>query len=377
MAFTHTAFPKTNSALSIERYGKENATRPWQVVAGYLETLFAPYLPLITFNTTVERVEKINDEWTITLRKSNQTYHGQLQDFWWQEKFDAVVVATGHYSVPYVPPIQGLSETFKAFPEKFEHSKQWRSAENYVNKKVVVVGGNVSAGDLVSDLHNIVSAPLYLSQRGTNEMWEPAFELPNVDRRPRVQSFSPANGGTITFADGTTVSDFDKVIFGTGYRLSYPFLVPDPVTPKNRLSGFYQHVFKIGDPTLAVIGQVRAAISFRVFEYQAVAAARVLAGRAKLPATAIQRLWEEERLKERGDTTTFHDVKPDFAEYFGYLRFIAGATPYELPAWRDEWEILGFAVAQAKQAWWKKVKEWHDWKDEKARKEKEQVKARL
>lgn len=58
------------------------------------------------------------------------------------------------------------------------------------------------------------------------------------------------------FKDGSVVSDFDKIIFATGYRLSYPFLPFQAVTPQNRLSGFYQHIFRIEDPSLAVIGQV-------------------------------------------------------------------------------------------------------------------------
>jgi hypothetical protein len=36
---------------------------------------------------------------------------------------------------------------------------------------------------------------------------------------------------------------------------------------------------KIGDPSLALVGQVRAAISFRVYEYQSIAVARYFAGR--------------------------------------------------------------------------------------------------
>ena len=49
-------------------------------------------------------------------------------------KFDAVIVATGHYSVPYIPNISGLAETSKALPHSFEHSKAFRLPDNYVNK---------------------------------------------------------------------------------------------------------------------------------------------------------------------------------------------------------------------------------------------------
>lgn len=58
------------------------------------------------------------------------------------------------------------------------------------------------------------------------------------------------------FQDGTSINGVDKIIFATGYKLSYLFLPFEAVTPQNRLAGFYQHIFRIGDPSLAVIGQV-------------------------------------------------------------------------------------------------------------------------
>lgn len=118
------------------------------------------------------------------------------------------------------------------------------------------MGGSISAADLVVDLAAIVKGPLYLSQRGRNELLNAAFDLPGVVRKPPIKSISAHNGGVIEFEDGSTVENFDKIIFGTGYKLSYPFLDPEPVTKQNRLAGFYQHIFKIGDPSLAVVGQV-------------------------------------------------------------------------------------------------------------------------
>lgn len=134
MAFTHTPFPEINSALSVTRFGANNPTRPWQIIAGYIEDGFKNYRHLLSLNTTVERVEKFGKEWVVTLRKSDEKYRGKQQDYWWQEKFDAVIVATGHYTVPFVPAIWGIDEAYKAFPHKFEHSKSFRSEEDYVGK---------------------------------------------------------------------------------------------------------------------------------------------------------------------------------------------------------------------------------------------------
>ena len=134
MAFTHTPFPENNSADSIRRYGVNNPTRPWQVIERYIEDGFKEYRHLLSLSTTVERVEKVGEEWIVTLRKSDETYRGQTQDYWWQEKFDAVVVATGHYTAPYIPAIWGIDEAVKALPHKFEHSKSFRSPDDYVGK---------------------------------------------------------------------------------------------------------------------------------------------------------------------------------------------------------------------------------------------------
>jgi hypothetical protein len=163
----------------------------------------------------------------------------------------------------------------------------------------------------------------------------------------------PENNGTVHFADGTTLSNVDKNLFGTGYRLSYPFIKPNPVTSSNRLAGFYQHIFQISDPSLAVIGQVRAALSFRVYEYQAVAVARYFSGRADLPSVNEQEEWEKKRLVDKGEAGIFHEIAPELKEYFNGLRDIAGSPAknsdgYELPPWEDRWADEGFAVLALK-----------------------------
>jgi len=364
MAFTYKPFPTDNSADSILRLGKNNATRPWQVVAHYLEEIAEPFAHLISLNTHVERVRKTGKKWILTLRKTEFQYRGEKRDYWWNEEFDAVVVATGHYSVPNIPQIEGLKETWETLPNAFEHSKAYRSPERYVNKVVVVVGGNVSASDSVSDFHATVAPPLYLSQRGHNEVLNAAFNLPNVALKPQITHISqnPTDSSKLKlrFADGSEADSVDIIHFATGYRLSYPFLEPNPVTPNGRLGGFYQHVFNIKDSSLTVVGQVKAAISFRVYEYQAVAVARYFAGRGGgLPSPKEQDQWEVKRLQYKGPSSLFHEIKPDFGEYFRFLRDVAGKgeNGKELPDWKDEWAAKGFAVLERKVEWWQKMKE--------------------
>ncbi|KAJ5164469.1 uncharacterized protein N7500_006299 [Penicillium coprophilum] len=360
MAFTHTAIPMANSIASIEKFGRDNPTRPRQTVLRYLEELFVPFLHLLVLDTTVENATKTDDgQWKLTLRRRN-VQHGTSnapRDYWWEEQFDALVVASGHFTVPSLPNIEGLIETSAEFPDKFEHSKSWRSPDSYVNKRVVIVGGGISAADLVEDLHQIVKGPLYVSRRGNVGFLEDAWRLPNVVDKSIISRISPAAGGTVEFQDGTSIN-FDKIIFATGYKLSYPFLPFEAVTPQNRLDGFYQHIFRIGDPSLAIIGQVRAAISFRIYEYQAVAVSRFLAGRSQdLPSIAAQDEWVEQRLQYKGPTELFHEIMPDFVEYYGWLREFAGCaegkpTEYLLPEFEENWVQSDIEILLAKKQHW-------------------------
>lgn len=226
----------------------------------------------------------------------------------------------------------------------------------------MVVGGNISASDLISDLHEIVSGPLYLSMRGRNEKLESVYNLPNVQVQAPVKSIWPVNGITVTFEDGTSVSGVDHVLFATGFRLSYPFLTPNPVTASNRLSRFYQHILNIDNPSLAVIGQCRAALSFRVYEYQAVAVARYFANHENkaLPTVAEQKEWEVKRLDYKGDSDRFHEIAPDFTEYFNWLQEFAGkpavgTDAYELPRYDPNWETLGLAILGLKDQYFREI----------------------
>lgn len=225
----------------------------------------------------------------------------------------------------------------------------------------------MSSVDLVTDLSLIVQGPLYVSQRGINALLEEGFKIDGVVAKPPIRRISPDNGGTVEFEDGSSVENFDKIIFATGYRLSYPFLSPNPVTPQNRLAGFYQHIFKNDDPSLAVVGQVKAALSFRVYEYQAVAVARFLAGRSsKLPSLKEQQDWEVKRLAYKGPTNNFHAIRPDLEEYFSWLRDFAGkpvenSKAYELLPWDEGWIRDGFeAVLSLKAKYWKSLQRSRD-----------------
>jgi len=129
----------------------------------------------------------------------------------------------------------------------------------------------------------------------------------------------------VFFEDGTKLEKVDHIIFGTGYSWTMHFMPKLASTIRNnRLPGLYQHVFWHEDPTLCFVGAVAAGFTFKVYEWQAVLAARFLAGRITLPPESQQIKWEEDRIALKGDGVPFTALYPWFEEYFEEVRSIAG-----------------------------------------------------
>ncbi|KAF9893540.1 hypothetical protein FE257_010852 [Aspergillus nanangensis] len=333
MQFSQERIPEIRSQRSIDTHGPDTPFRHHTVISKYIEGLVnrRGYNNLVEFNTTVENVKKNSNpsspqkRWTLTLR---QHHPGREHDFWWQEEFDAVIVATGHYSVPYIPKIPGLKEFAAAHPDRIEHTKGFRDPEKYRGKRVVTIGASVSGADTAFSLVDIAQTPVHAVVRGKYNGYfgDEAFKHPKIQRHPPVSHVTTANAKlTVFFQDGSHVDQVDHLIFGTGYTWTLPFLPQVPVR-NNRVPDLYLHIFHEQDPTLAFIGAVAAGFTFKVFEWQAVLVARVLAGRASLPSLVEQKRWAEERVQLRGDGVPFTLISPDFEAYFELLREMAG-TP--------------------------------------------------
>lgn len=134
MEFSQEPIEQTRSSLSIRRHGEDTPFRHHATVQKYVEGLIEKngYSDLVEYNTTVERAEKQESGlWKLTLRKEGT---GKRWDYWWTEEFDAILVASGHYTVPFIPRIQGLTDFAKAYPGAVEHSKGFRGSEKYRGK---------------------------------------------------------------------------------------------------------------------------------------------------------------------------------------------------------------------------------------------------
>lgn len=134
MSYTQEPFPDTLSERVLKKYGPDAPFRHREVVRQWIEGIFlrGGYhdKKVLELNTTVERAEKKDGEWILTLRKETQGG----SDYWWQERFDALVVATGHYNVPWFPEVPGLLEYDARFPGRIVHSKHFRNGNKYKGK---------------------------------------------------------------------------------------------------------------------------------------------------------------------------------------------------------------------------------------------------
>lgn len=340
MEFTEESFPETPTPISIEKFGDNTPYRHHQKVKSWIQDLYKKksYDDLINFDTSVEKCTKQGDKWEVVLRKFGKKY-----DYIWVEYFDAIIVATGKYMVPFIPYVPGLQEFHDTCHGSVIHSKSYRSREYYRNKSVIVVGASISAMDLLHDIIPVVKGKVISSKKSTTVLLpvygSAPFEHPKVDNRGKITHID-ANTQTVYFDDNTSAV-VDCIIYGTGYSFSFP-MFPDINLKNNRIHGLYQNVSYIPDPSLAFIGCVAGGMTFKVFEWQAALAARIFSGRANLPSTEEQYKWEQDRVIKKGDSEKFVFIQDEWEEYFEDLRRVAtnNGPGRKLPPFDKRWVDL-------------------------------------
>lgn len=177
-----------------------------------------------------------------------------------------------------------------------------------------MIGNSASGHDISVDLLPHVSLPLLQSRRSKGRN-DGAEAPPGVLWKPVISEYLPS--GRILFTDSSylDVDDVDVIIYCTGYLPSYPFWNPANGPPlfsyeEHKLVGNYLHTFFHSYPTLGIVG-IPKVLTFRSFEYQAVALARVFAGREKkkLPDRRGMQNWERQRSElVRREKRKFHDI---------------------------------------------------------------------
>jgi dimethylaniline monooxygenase (N-oxide forming) len=301
-----------------------------QQMAAYLQAYAARFdlTADIRFNSPVEKVESTSkadrNAWYVTVRGCAK------------ERFDSLVVASGHQGVPKHPPFE------KDFEGHYLHAHQYRVPDPFKNKRVLVVGIGNSACDIAADvcMHaqaTVIAArsPVLLMPRmflgvptsrvlakiekpwmpwafkrffrtlvsrlahGTMEQWgfrtptkrtHPAghhllmgyFVWNRITAKPGVTS---VQGQTVRFDDGT-VATFDTLIAATGYQVKLPFL-SDEVSPvEGHWLRLFHRVVHPAQPSLYFIGffNVSAGGNIRMMDDQAEWIEGLLNGRYGLPS---------------------------------------------------------------------------------------------
>lgn len=200
-------------------------------------------------------------------------------------RFDRVVVASGRFQAPVIPPVPGL-DTFTG-SESVTSTFDFRDRERYRGKRILVAGAAVSGLEIAAELTRAGASVVVTQRRQRYVLPKFAAGVPSdhriftrygvlaaealpaaeVDRQLREivveaggspeqygapapdpslfaagvtlsQDYLPlvaegriavrpwiesVDGGTVTFADGRA-EEFDGIVFGTGFRLDMPFL---------------------------------------------------------------------------------------------------------------------------------------------------------
>ncbi|EXJ91590.1 hypothetical protein A1O3_00138 [Capronia epimyces CBS 606.96] len=305
-----TNVPKQLMAYSDRPFAEEDSLFPSrQAVLRYLNQYADDVRHLIRFHTAVRDVRLHSDQksgrehWSL-LAEDLRTKQTISRDY------DAIVVANGHYTVPYVPDIKGVAAWHAAYPHSIIHSKAYRRPDGFKGKKVIVIGNSASGLDIASQIGQHSKGPVLLSSRSPSA-FGPVAPSELREEVDELVEFLPKNVAdrAVRFKSGRIEKDVDAVVFATGYLYSYPFLStlsPPLVTDGLRTRGVYQHLFDIEHPTLAFPVINLKIIPFPLAQNQAAVIARAWSGRLDLPPTAEMRQWELDLLKETGDGRPFH-----------------------------------------------------------------------
>lgn len=229
--------------------------------------------PYIKFNHPVRNVTFCDKSQKFTV-----TVKDQKADEVTSSEFDNVIVACGHFSTPNVPEFPGVSK----FPGRVLHAHDFRAADEFAGKDVLLIGASYSAEDIGIQCYKYGAKSVTFSWR-TKPM---GFNWP--ENFSEVPLLIKVEGKTAHFKDGT-IKDVDAIVLCTGYLHHFPF-IDDALRLKtrNRLypPQIYKGVFWYGNPKLMYIGMQDQYYTFNMFDAQAWYARDVVLGRIKLPAFA-------------------------------------------------------------------------------------------
>lgn len=266
----------------------------------------------IRFNTAARWVDfdEKTKKFTVILDDlaKNSTY---------EEVFDYLVVATGHFSVPNMPYFEGIEN----FPGIILHAHDFRGADQFKDQNVLLIGSSYSAEDIgvQSYKHGAKSVTLSYRSNPIGVDWPEGIK--------EVPLLTHFDNDIAHFSDGSHAS-YDAVVMCTGYQHRFPFLpnelrlkTPNCLYPDN----LYKGIIFNDCPNLIYLGMQDQYYTFNMFDAQAWLARDYMLGRMDLPT-------EEERLKDiqswvaKEAKNKTADDQVDFQTE--YVRELIGMTDY-------------------------------------------------
>lgn len=310
-----TNIPKQAMAFERDTYPPHAPTfLPHHLVYQYLQRYSEEHnlLPLISFNSAVTSIEKQSNQWLVTTAATS-------------DLFDAVFVCVGHFSKPRLWEVDGFRHLADNGISTL-HSMEYRTPDNYTNKRILLVGFGPSGVDIGMEICDFAS-DVYVSHVSHSKsyvvdgcMSNKPNNLTEVGRVERVLS-----DGTLLLPDGNHLR-VDSVVTCTGYRRHYPFLkqgeagVTLTLDDRN-IIGLVRHCVAIEDASMTFIGILQRSIPFPTFEEQVAFSIAVLEG--TVDTKTFARLVEEERYT-RVDDKYYHALGGRQWEYIRELAQLAG-----------------------------------------------------
>ena len=226
----------------------------------------------IKFNTTITQAKFNGNQFEVSaLNKKDNTISSN--------NYDYLVVASGHFSVPYIPEYKGMN----SFPGRILHGHDFRDAEEFRNKDIVVLGSSYSAEDIALQCYKYGAKSVTIGYRN-NPM---GFKWP--EGMKEVHYLDRLEGNKAIFKDGHE-QNADAIILCSGYLHHFPFL-EDSLKLKtgNRLypTKLYKGVVWQDNHRLMYLGMQDQFHTFNMFDCQAWFARDIIMDKIKMPNDEI------------------------------------------------------------------------------------------
>jgi len=249
----------------------------------------------------------------------NNEFHITVQDLITKKSmtsltFDYVIVATGHYTTPNVCNFEGISK----FPGRVLHSHDYRGADEFVGKNLLIIGGSYSAEDIAMQCYKFGANSITISYRSCPM----GFKWP--DNIKEVPILERIEGRTAYFQDGTSVDNIDCIIMCTGYRHNHSYMAEhlrlycsgNPYIPSN----LYKGIFWSAQPRLAYLAMQNQLYTLNMFDIQAALVRDVFLDYVQLPDDGDEKNRQEDisqwQSREKNisidDHEGFSDLQTDY-----------------------------------------------------------------